>query len=302
MDSPNQPAPPERRSRAARLGVVGASALALPALLAGCSSEHWEVGFLPVESKGATSHTDHYIALWNGGWIAALLVGAITWFLLLWAIVRYRRKKRDRGLPVQLAYNMPVEILYTVIPIILVIGFFFQSVSTLEKTYDDETPGEQVIEVVGKQWAWDFNYVTEDVHYAGTQVNLDGTEQPGYDAPTLYLPSNTDLELVIKSRDVIHSFWVPAFLEKRDMVPGRETSIHLQALKEGTYMGKCAELCGEFHAEMLFNVEVVPMDEYLEYTDGLREQGNDGILGEEYDRTEWYQNPYEHEEEEGAAQ
>ncbi|WP_425548420.1 cytochrome c oxidase subunit II [Brevibacterium pityocampae] len=298
MDSPNQPVRGKRRIWPRRLVAVGA--VAMTALLAGCSREVWEVGFFPVESKGATSHTDAYTALWNGGWIAALLVGLVTWGLILWCVIAFRRKKSDRGLPVQLAYNMPIEILYTVIPIILVVGFFFHNVSALEKTIDDETPGEQVIEVVGKQWAWDFNYVTEDVHYAGVQVNLDGTEQPGYDAPTLYLPADTDIELVMRSRDVIHSFWVPAFLEKRDMIPGRESSIHLRPLKEGTYVGKCAELCGEFHAEMLFNVEVVPENEFIEYTDSLREQGNTGILGPDYDRTEWYQNPYE--QEEGAEQ
>ncbi|GAA4285592.1 cytochrome c oxidase subunit II [Brevibacterium daeguense] len=264
-------------------------------LLTGCNREQWEVGFYPVESKGATSHTDAYTSLWTGNWITALIVGALAWGLMLWCVVVYRRKKSDRGLPVQMAYHMPIEILYTVIPVIVVMGLFFQTVNTLEQTTDDRTPGEQVIEVVGKQWAWDFNYVTEDVHYAGVQVNLDGTEQPGYDAPTLYLPADTDVELVMRSRDVIHSFWVPAFLEKRDMIPGRESSIHLRPLKEGTYVGKCAELCGEFHSEMLFNVEVVPMDEYLDYTDGLRQQGNTGILGPEYDRTEWYQNPYERE-------
>ncbi|MGO1397819.1 MAG: aa3-type cytochrome oxidase subunit II [Brevibacterium yomogidense] len=293
MDSPNQPAPGARASWAKRLGVIGAAAATT--LLAGCTTEQWEVGFLHPDSKGATSHTDHYIALWNGGWIAALIVGAITWGLLLWCIVAYRRKKSDRGLPVQMRYNMPVEILYTVVPIILVLAFFFENVKTLDNTINDDTEPEQVIEVYGKQWAWDFNYVTEDVHYAGVQANLDGTEQPGIDAPTLYLPSNTDLELKLESRDVVHSFWIPAFLEKRDMFPGHSSSIHLQALKEGDYMGKCAELCGEFHAEMIFNVKVVSPTEYDDYIQSLRDQGNEGVLGEEYNRTEWYHNPYEQE-------
>lgn len=293
VDSPNQPAPRTRASWLKRLGVIGAAAATT--LLAGCSSEYWEVGFLHPDSKGATSHTDHYIALWNGGWIAALAVGGLTWMLILWCVVAYRRKKTDRGLPVQMRYNMPVEILYTVVPIILVMAFFFETVQTMENTTNDETEAEQVIEIYGKQWAWDFNYVTEDVYYGGVQANLDGTEKPGVDAPTLYLPSNTDLELKLESRDVIHSFWIPAFLEKRDMVPGRSSSIHLQALKEGDYFGKCAELCGEFHSEMIFNVKVVSPEEYDEYIESLREQGNEGQLGEDYNRTEWYHNPYEKE-------
>ncbi|NUL60825.1 cytochrome c oxidase subunit II [Brevibacterium luteolum] len=291
MDSPNQPVRSGPTAWAKRLGVIGA--LGAVALLSGCSKEHWEVGFLPPESKGATSHTDHYIHLWNGGWIAALIVGFVTWGLLLWCVVAYRRRKHERGLPVQLAYNMPVEILYTVVPIILVVGFFFETVKAVENTSYDDTPGEVVVEVVGKQWAWDFNYITEDAYYSSVQVNLDGTEKAGEKVPVLYLPSNTDLEIQLRSRDVIHSFWVPAFLEKRDMIPGRTSSLHFQALKEGEYIGKCAELCGEFHSEMLFDVKVVSMDEYKAYTDSLREEGNTGRLGPEYDRTDWYKNPHE---------
>lgn len=290
MDSPNQPVRKSGKRWATRIGVLGG--LASTVLLAGCTKEQWEVGFFPPESKGATSHTDDYIALWNGSWIALLIVGAITWGLMLWCIVAYRRRKSDRGLPVQVQYNMPVEIMYTVLPIILIVGFFFTTVNTMEKTIYDDTPGDVKIEVVGKQWAWDFNYLTENAYFGGKQVNLDGTEQPGIDAPTLYLPSNTDVEIQLRSRDVIHSFWVPAFLEKRDMTPGRTETLHLRMEKEGEYVGKCAELCGEFHSEMIFNVKVVSLDEYKAYTDELKAQGNVGRLGPELDRTEWYQNPY----------
>ena len=290
MDSPNQPVRKSGARWAKRVGVLGG--LASTVLLAGCTKEQWEVGFLPPESKGATSHTDHYISLWNGSCIALLAVGAITWGLMLFCIIAFRRRKKDRGLPVQVQYNMPVEIMYTVLPIILVVGFFFATVNTLDKTVYDDTPGEVKIEVVGKQWAWDFNYLTENAYYGGKQVNLDGTEQPGVDAPTLYLPSNTDVEIELRSRDVIHSFWIPAFLEKRDMTPGRVETLHLRMDKEGEYLGKCAELCGEFHSEMIFNVKVVSLDEYKAYTEKLKSEGNEGRLGPELDRTEWYKNPY----------
>ncbi|EKU49687.1 putative cytochrome c oxidase subunit 2 [Brevibacterium casei S18] len=261
--------------------------MTLPALLSGCTKEQIANGFFPLESKGATNHTEAYTALWNGAWIASMIVGLIVWGLILWAIVAYRRRKNDRGLPVQMRYSMPIEILFTVTPVILVLGFFFQNVQVMAKTTDDRTPGEQVIEVAAKQWAWDFNYVNQDVYYAGTQVNLDGTEKPGENAPTLYLPVNTDLEIKLHSRDVIHSFWVPAFLEKRDMIPGHDQSLFLRAEKEGEYVGKCAELCGEYHSEMLFNVKVVSKAEFEEYTQSLADQGNTGQLGPEYDRN-WY--------------
>lgn len=283
--SQNKPGNRRPRSWTKPAGIAGISGLAL--LLTGCTKEQWEVGFLPVESKGATNHTDDIISLWNGSWIAALLIGIITWTLIIWCLVAYRRRKGDTGLPVQLRYNLPVEIFYTAVPIILVIAFFFQTVQ-VQTTLDEETDAEKVIEIVGKQWAWDFNYVSDDVYYSGVQVDLDGTDEPAAEAPTLYLPADTELELQVRSRDVIHSFWIPAFLQKRDMIPGRETSIHLTPQKEGTYAGKCAELCGEFHSEMLFYVEVVPIDEYDAYVESLREQGNTGQLGEEFDRNPAY--------------
>ncbi|MDN5552100.1 MAG: cytochrome c oxidase subunit II, partial [Brevibacterium sp.] len=98
---------------------------------------------------------------------------------------------------------------------------------------------------------------------------------------------DTDLEIKLRSRDVIHSFWVPAFLEKRDMIPGHDQSLHLRAEKEGEYVGKCAELCGEYHSEMLFNVKVVSKAEFEDYTKSLADEGNKGQLGPEYDRN-WY--------------
>lgn len=282
MRSQTSPAARARRTRARRVGVgIGLGSLAL--LLTGCTREQWEVGFLPTESKGATDHTDNIIALWNGGWIAALLVGILTWALILWCIIAYRRKKTDTGLPVQLRYNMPLEILYTAVPLILVMAFFFQTVR-VQTSIDTPKEADTVVEIAGKQWSWDFNYVTDDVYSAGVQSNLDGTTPPGEEAPTLYLPEGEQLEIRLRSRDVIHSFWVPAFLQKRDMIPGRETSIYLKPQKTGEYVGKCAELCGEFHSEMLFNVKVVSPAEYEAYIESLRDEGNTGQLGPEYDR------------------
>lgn len=291
MDSPNQPVRRKASSWVKRLGLIGAVSGA--ALLAGCSKQELEIGFLPEDSVGATNHTQAYTDLWVGGWIGALIVGVITWGLMLWCIVAYRRRKNDKGLPVQMAYHMPMEIFYTIVPIVLVVGFFGQTVATLNKTTDDTTPGQEKIEVVGKQWSWDFNYTTQNTYFAGVQANLDGTEKPGKDAPTLYLPVNTNLEIQLRSRDVIHSFWVPAFLEKRDMIPGHVNTLHLRPEKEGTFVGKCAELCGEYHSEMLFNVKVVSMDEYKAYTKKLRDEGNTGQLSDDLDRKQWYQNPYQ---------
>src|SRR5699024_3026715 len=94
-------------------------------------------------------------SLWNGAWIALLIVGLIVWGLILWAMVAYRRRKNDRGLPVQMRYSMPIEILFTVTPVVLVLGFFFHNVQVMVQTNDDDTTSEQVIEVAAKQCTWD---------------------------------------------------------------------------------------------------------------------------------------------------
>jgi cytochrome c oxidase subunit 2 len=98
------------------------------------------------------------------------------------------------------------------------------------------------------------------------------------------LPVGERVEFTINSRDVIHSFWIPAFLYKQDMVPGRTGTIQVTPLQEGTYQGKCAELCGEYHSAMLFNVKVVSRAEYDAYIQTLRDAGQTGSLGLEYNR------------------
>ena len=116
------------------------------------------------------------------------------------------------------------------------------------------------------------------------QTNLTGNTIDMEQLPTLYLPVNKSVDLELNSRDVIHSFWVPAFLQKRDMIPGKTNYIRFTPTKEGTYDGKCAELCGEYHSEMLFRVKVVSESEFQAHMDELREAGNTGLLGNEYDR------------------
>ena len=111
-------------------------------------------------------------------------------------------------------------------------------------------------------------------------MNTDGSEGVREELPTLYLPAGKSVTLVLNSRDVIHSFWVPAFLQKLDMIPGKTNYIYLTPQVEGSYDGKCAELCGEYHSEMLFNVEVVNESEFKAQLAKME----DGHLGEEYDR------------------
>lgn len=263
---------------------IAAVAAAASVFLAGCSAEV-QRGYLP-DSSGVTNHTDRIIGLWTTSWIVLLVVGLIAWGLMGWALVVYRRRRGETGMPQQLRYNMPIETLFTIIPLILVIGFFaFTARDMTAIEAKDENP-DVVIEVIGKQWSWDFNYVDENVYDSGIQAQYDGQEGVMETLPTLYLPVNKSVRIDLTARDVIHSFWVVEFLYKKDMFPGRWNEMYFTPTKEGTYVGKCAELCGEYHSLMLFNVKVVSEAEYEQRMADLAAAGNVGQLSTEYDRNQ----------------
>lgn len=279
----------QNRTGSRRKQITSITGLALAGALAltGCSPEV-QKGWLPTE-RGTTNHTDRIMDLWVNSWIAALVVGIITWGLMIWCIVAYRRRKGTVGFPRQNSFNLPLEVFYLTIPLFMVLVFFYFTDSDQKAIDDRSQPADVVVDVRGKQWAWDFNYkkgdvVTEDVHEAGVQAHLTGNDVDKEKLPTLYLPVNKSVDLELNARDVIHSFWVPAFLQKRDMIPGKTNYIRFTPTKEGTYDGKCAELCGEYHSEMLFRVKVVSESEFAAHMNQLRQDGNTGLLGEEYDR------------------
>ncbi|MFF1383273.1 cytochrome c oxidase subunit II [Arthrobacter sp. NPDC058288] len=274
-------------SRRKQITTITGLALAGALALTGCSPEV-QRGWLPTE-RGTTNHTDRIMDLWVNSWIAALVVGIITWGLMVWCIVAYRRRKGTVGFPRQTSFNLPLEVFYLTIPLFMVLVFFYFTDRDQQAIDNRSEPADVVVDVRGKQWAWDFNYkqgevISEDVHEAGVQAHLTGAEVDKEKLPTLYLPVNKSVDLELNSRDVIHSFWVPAFLQKRDMIPGKTNYIRFTPTKEGTYDGKCAELCGEYHSEMLFRVKVVSETEFQAHMDQLRQDGNTGLLGEEYDR------------------
>jgi cytochrome c oxidase subunit 2 len=258
--------------------------------LAGCTQAQLN-GFLPgfVEDEPpVTSTTSMVSGLWTTSWIVLLVVGIITWGLAVWATIAYRRRKGQTGIPAQLRYNMPIEIFYTVVPLVLVLGLFAftaRDQAVIETRYEQP---DIHIEIYGKQWAWDFNYVTENVYSPGIQAqpNPDG-EQGSIDQaqlPTLYLPVGKKIEIQLESRDVIHSFWVIDFLYKKDMIPGKTNYMSVTPEREGTYAGKCAELCGEYHSLMLFNVKVVSETEYNQHIANLANAGYVGQLDKNFDR------------------
>nr|WP_325048325.1 cytochrome c oxidase subunit II [Intrasporangium calvum] len=272
-DTPVRTATPASSGRRRGLRLAGLATVSAVAL-AGCQGQVSN-GFMP---QAISDSGERVTDLWVGSWIAVLAVGIITWGLMLYAAVRFRRRKGDDTLPVQLRYNVPVELLYTIIPVFMVAVFFYYTARDEAALTDNSKTPDVTISVVGKQWSWDFNYVDSDVYETGVHTQLTGEEGTREQMPVLYLPVNQRVQFVLNSRDVIHSFWVPAFMTKLDMIPGKTNRLQIVPTQTGEFQGKCAELCGAYHSEMLFMVKVVSQEEYDQQMARLAELGQTGQL------------------------
>ena len=252
---------------------VTAAGSASLVLLGGCSAEQTEEIKRLAEPVGITERSDTMHSLWMWSWLAAMLVGVLVWGLIGWACVKYRRR-RDDEIPVQTRYNLPIEILYTVAPVIMVLVFFYFTVRVQDVALAEPKGGpDHTVTVVGQQWSWTFNYDKDPALDGSTTVFDAGTPAQ---KPTLYLPVDKSVTFKLRSPDVIHDFWVPSFLMKMDVVPGRDNHFSLTPNREGTFVGRCAELCGTYHSRMLFQVKVVSEGEYAAHLKSLQEQGNIG--------------------------
>jgi len=218
----------------------------------------------------ATAQGEHIFLLWRWAWIAALATGAVVWGLIFYACWRYHRRSDDE-VPVQTRYNLPLEIFYTIAPVVMVIVFFVHTVDTQNAVLDDEGEPDHTVYVVGQQWQWTFNY-------KDTVDGQQGVWETGtMDRPaTLWLPVNESVHFDLNSPDVIHSFWVPSFYFKLDVIPGRTNKFELTPTRIGTFEGKCAELCGLYHSRMVFSVKVVSRDEYDTHLRELAARGQTG--------------------------
>jgi cytochrome c oxidase subunit 2 len=247
-----------------RLAAAGLGALTL-LVATGCSTED-----IPNQLSipdPVTNQGERIFDLWQATWVALWVVGFITWGLILAASVIYRRR-RGGALPRQTRYNLPIEVMYTVTPLI-VIAVFTIFTWRDEAEITDINPDQQVtVNVVGYQWNWTFNYVEDQVWETGTPNQL----------PTLYLPLGEKVRFVLTSPDTIHSFSVPAFLFKMDVVPGRANQFELVPTKTGEFLGFCAELCGTQHSQMRFVVEVVTPEVFDQKMDELVAAGQTGEL------------------------
>jgi cytochrome c oxidase subunit 2 len=220
----------------------------------------------------ASDRTDPVWDLWLGAWIATLVVFLLVFGLMVYAMIRFR--KRDDNPPAQIRYHLPLEVLYTIAPCVIVAVFFFHTVVAQNAILEEVKNPDHEITVVGSKWQWAFDYLDEKA-VAGEDVFDVGTPA---DPAHLYLPVNESVRFVLKSPDVIHSFWIPEFYFKLDVIPGKKpfNQFDVTPTREGTFTGRCAELCGLYHSRMIFKVHVVSRAEYDKHLNELKKLGQVG--------------------------
>ncbi len=245
-----------------RAGITALIATSAVLLLSSCSSK--DVSGLGYE-KGLSSVNDTSLPLWQGAWITALIVGALTAVLILWPVFFNRRKKGDTSFPKQTRYNIPAEVIYTVVPFIIVAVLFYftaKDESAITKLSPTATVAH-TIDVKGIQWSWQFTY--KDSPLANATVT--GTPE---NPPTLYLPAGESVRFNLTSNDVVHSFQLHAFMIQMQTLPGVENHLEFIPKKIGTYPGFCNILCGRGHTYMRFTVKVVSPADYQTYISSLK--------------------------------
>ncbi len=266
-----------RTSQAARRIWGAAAVLVGGVALSGCSQatvEQWGRWGLP---EAASDRAPFIGNLWNGAWIASMVIGVLVWGLIGWAVFRYRRRSTTTRCRGRRKYNLPLEILYTLVPFLIIGVLFFFTVQAqngvLAKESDDAV---HKIDVIGQKWSWTFNYMEADNPAVGVDVHKVGTAR-GDPRPVPAAQQAGAVQPRLRRRD-------PLVLDPRLLLQARRDPGSLQQLRPHPdqggqrFLGKCAELCGTYHAAMVFHVEVLPEAEYNAYVKELAANGQTGAL------------------------
>ena len=209
-------------------------------------------------------------------WIVGVVVAFVT-LLLLIAIVRYNRRANPEA--ARFTHNTPIEVLWTLGPVIILVFIGASSLPILFK--QQEIPEADItIKVTGYQWYWGYEYVDEGFGFESFMLAKDELADHGY-GPEQYLlatdtsvvvPTGAIVVMNVTGADVIHSWTIPAFGVKQDAVPGRIAQLWFEAEREGIYFGQCSELCGKDHAYMPITVKVVSPEAYEAWLGEAREE------------------------------
>lgn len=254
-------------SKSTRIGLAALLASISGSLLA--NPEPWQLNMSPgVTQTAHNAYSAHMLALWICAAIGLIVFGAMAV-----AMVRFRKSKD--AVPATWSHNTTAEIIWTVVPVLLLIAMAWPATRYLIAQYDTNE-SEMTVKVTGYQWMWRYEYLGEDVGFTSRldreseRIRQSGirptlSEHPNYllDVDNeLVLPADTKIRFVITADDVIHSWWVPALGWKQDAIPGVINEAWTQVREPGIYRGQCAELCGKDHGFMPIVVRVVPKAEY----------------------------------------
>ena len=272
--------PEPRRSRLRTLVIAGAAAAGLSACAQDAPQDTWA----PAGDNAQQIHDLQWPVFLLAG-----IVGLIVMAVVAFVVVKF--KDRGQPIPEQTHGKAWLEYLFIAIPAVILVSIAVPTVSVviaLSETDDTEC----VVNVTGQQWWWEYDYpVDADGMICGEYQNSNGDTVPIITSGQMVIPTDTNVLIRGTSRDVIHSFWVPQFLKKLDMIPGRVNTFQVVTTEEGVFQGKCAELCGAYHSQMLFQVEVVPQAEYDQFVADLEASGNSGQLSNEQNLYELYDDP-----------
>jgi len=224
--------------------VRGIVALPLAALaLAGCTVPAFGA------KKGVTRTAQSTYHLWQGFSIGAVVIGAFVIVLVIYAVLRYRRRSDE--IPPQSQYHIPMEMLYTIVPILIVFGLFAATI-VVENQVVANPRSPVTIDVNAFQWGWKFTYPGSDAVVVGQTTQN----------PTMVMPVDTSVHINLTSTDVLHGFYVPEFNFSRYALPGVKNQFTFYAVDRGTFAGQCTQLCGLYHSLMYFRVKVVSPAQY----------------------------------------
>lgn len=252
--------------RARAIGLAALAALALSA----CAGSAPQTTLEP-EGPAAEKIND----LSNITFLIAAVVFVFVEVGVLYVVWKFRKRSDDIDdeMPSQLHGNTKAEIGWTALPAVILVGLAIPTVGTVLDLADRPTEALN-IRVVGQQWWWSYDYdLDDDGVFPDDDVNTEGIEAPEeYEtdivtANEMVIPAGVPVYLDIESRDVIHSYWIPALNGKKDAVPGRTHHLALEATEPGTYIGQCTEYCGLAHAYMRMSVRALPMDEYEQWVE-----------------------------------
>ncbi|WP_413869115.1 cytochrome c oxidase subunit II [Albidovulum sp.] len=253
-------------SARAQDGIAGLEAVGKP---------HAEgIGFQPPATELARDQQ------WLDHMLLYLCIAVVALVTVLLIVVILRFNSRANPTPAKFSHNSPLEITWTLIPILILVVLGSFSLPTLFK--QQEIPaGDVVIKATGNQWFWSYEYPDQGIAFDSFLLGRDQLEAAGY-APDEYLlatdnavvvPVNKTIVVQVTGADVIHSWTVPAFAVKQDGVPGRIAQLWFKAEREGVYFGQCSELCGKDHAYMPITVKVVSQEVYDDWVARTRTAG-----------------------------